>query len=186
MKITRLAALAAMSCCALMLLVAGPAAAQTTPPKFTQKVAVTGSKGFKGTYTIDRFVHSANRVFAVGTLKGKLRGQTVRKENVRMPVSIANAPTGQASQIPPTPNACQLLNLALGPIDLNLLGLRLRTNQILLLLEAVPSGGPVPGGLLGDLLCGINNLLAPGANTPLAQLTQLLNALLALAPRGPA
>jgi hypothetical protein len=185
MKISRLVALAAMSCCALMLLVAGPAAAQT-PPKFTQKVNVTGTKGFKGTYTIDRFVRSGNRVMSVGTLKGKLRGQTVRKENVRMPVGIANAPAGQASQIPPTPNACQLLNLALGPIDLNLLGLRLRTNQILLLLEAVPSGGPVPGGLLGDLLCGINNLLAPSAGTPLAQLTQLLNALLALAPRGPA
>jgi hypothetical protein len=186
MKTVRLAALAAMSCCALMLLAAGPAAAQTSPPKFTQKVKVTGTKGFKGTYTIERFVREGNRAFAVGTLKGRLRGRNVRREDVRMPASIGNAQTAGASQIPPTPNACQLLNLVLGPIDLNLLGLRLRTNQIRLLLEAVPSGGPVPGGLLGDLLCAINNLLAPSANTPLAQLTQLLNALLALSPRGPA
>jgi hypothetical protein len=75
----------------------------------------------------------------------------------------------------------------LNPIDLNLLGLRVRLNQVALLIEAVPSAGAgVPGGLLGDLVCGITNLLNPGANTPLGQLVQLLNALLALVPRGPA
>jgi hypothetical protein len=59
-----------------------------------------------------------------------------------------------------------------------------RTNQIALRLEAASStGAAVPGGLLGDLLCGITNLLNPAANTPLAQLVQLLNALLALSPR---
>ena len=52
---------------------------------------------------------------------------------------------------------------------LNLLGLRVRLNQVALLVEAVPSSGAaVPGGLLGDLLCGVTNLLNPGANTPLA------------------
>jgi hypothetical protein len=77
-----------------------------------------------------------------------------------------------------------VLNLVLNPIEINLLGVRVRTNQIALLIEAVPSSGAaVPGGLLGDLLCGITNLLNPGANTPLAQLVQLLNALLALVPR---
>ncbi len=184
MKITRLAALAATSCCALMLLAAGPAAAQSAPPKFTQKVAVTGSKGFKGTYTIERFVRSGNRAVAVGTLKGKLRGRSVRKEDVRIPVSLVNTQTGQTKQVPPTPGACQVLNLVLNPIDLNLLGLRVQTKQVALLIEAVPSvGAPVPGGLLGDLLCGVTNLLNPGANTPLAQLVQVLNALLALSPR---
>jgi hypothetical protein len=185
MKFTRLAALAAMSCCALMLFAAGPAAAQSSPPKFTQKVKITGTKGFTGTYTIERFVRSGDRAVAVGTLKGKLRGRSVRKENVRIPVSLANANAAQASQVPPTTGACQILNLVLNPIDLNLLGLRIRTNQIALRIEAVPStGAAVPGGLLGDLLCGITNLLNPGANTPLAQLVQVLNALLALAPRG--
>jgi hypothetical protein len=182
MKITRLAALVAMSCCALMLLVAGPAAAQTAPPKFTQKVNVTGTKGFKGTYTIERFVRSGNRAVAVGTLKGKLRGRTVRQENVRIPVTLLNTQTGQTRQVPPTPGACQVLNLVLNPIDLNLLGLRVRTNQIALRIEALPSTIP-GGGLLGDLLCGVANLLNPGASTPLAQLVQVLNALLALSPR---
>ena len=44
------------------------------------------------------------------------------------------------------------------------------------------------GNLLGNLLCGITGILNPTAlaNTPLAQLTQILNALLALSPRTPA
>jgi hypothetical protein len=184
MKFVRLAALAATSCCALALLLAGPAAAQTTPPKFTQKVHVTGTKGFKGTYTIERFVRSGNQAVAVGTLRGKLQGHKVRKENVRMPATLTPAQAGSTKQVPPTPGACSLLNLVLGPIDLNLLGVRVRTNQISLRLEAVPSAGAAaPGGLLGDLLCGITKLLNPTANTPLAQLTQLLNALLALSPQ---
>jgi hypothetical protein len=39
--------------------------------------------------------------------------------------------------------------------------------------------------LLGDLLCGITGILNPStlAGTPLGQLTQILNALLALSPR---
>jgi hypothetical protein len=185
MKAVKLAALAAISCCALMLAAAGPAAAaQTAAPKFTQKVKVTGTKGFKGTYTIERFVRSGNAIKTVGTLKGTLRGKKVRKENVRMPATLGAAPASSA-QLPPTPGSCSVLNLVLGPIDLNLLGLRVRTNEIDLRIEAVPStGGAVPGGLLGDLLCGITNLLNPTANTPLGQLTQLLNALLALSPRG--
>ena len=155
MTFTRLAALAAMSCCALMLLAAGPAAAQSAPPKFTQKVKVTGSKGFKGTYTIERFVRSGNRAVAVGTLKGKLRGHSVRKENVRIPVSLVNTQTGQTKQVPPTAGACQILNLVLNPIDLNLLGLRVQLNQVVLDVTAIPG----PGNLLGNLLCAIAGLL---------------------------
>jgi hypothetical protein len=67
----------------------------------------------------------------------------------------------------------------LGPINLNLLGLRVATNDIHLLIEAIPGAG----NLVGNLLCAVTNLLNPSANTPLAQLVQVLNALLALAPR---
>ena len=42
---------------------------------------------------------------------------------------------------------------------------------------------PGAGNLLGNLLCGITNLLNPAGLPPLSQLTQILNALLALAPR---
>jgi hypothetical protein len=98
-------------------------------------------------------------------------------------VSLARA-AAQSSQvppIPPTPNACQILSLHLGPIDLNLLGLRVRTNAIDALIEGVRG----PGNLLGNLLCGITGILDPQAATPAAPstLSQVLNALLALLPR---
>jgi hypothetical protein len=53
--------------------------------------------------------------------------------------------------------ACPILNLALGPIDLTLLGLNVLTSPICLDVTAIPGGG-----LLGDLLCGVANLLSGG------------------------
>jgi hypothetical protein len=101
-----------------------------------------------------------------------------------MPAAIVTpAQTSAQPPLPvPTPGACEVLNLVLGPIDLNLLGLRVATNEVRLLIEAVPG----TGNLLGHLLCAVTNLLNPAANTPLSQLVQVLNALLALAPRTPA
>ena len=52
---------------------------------------------------------------------------------------------------------CPILNLALGPIGLNLLGLVVETSPICLDITAIPGGG-----LLGDLLCGVANLLNGG------------------------
>jgi hypothetical protein len=162
---------------------AGPAAAQTSTTPLTKTVKMTGTakngKKFNGTYTIKRFTHRGSKLYAVGTLKGRLKGRRVTKNNVRIPASLARS--ASAAQIPPTPNACQILNLTLQPIDLNLLGLRLRTSRIDLRLEGVPGAG----NLLGNLLCGITGILDPQAATPASPslLTQVLNALLALVPR---
>ena len=177
------AAVAATIVCGLML-VGGTsvASAQDQSPLLTQKVAVTGTKGFKGTYTIQRFIAKGGKLYAVGTLTGKATGgKKVTKENVQLPATLTNNSQAQSSQLPPTPGACQILHLVLGPIDLNLLGLRIRTNQIELRIEAVPGAG----NLLGNLLCGITGILNPTtlANTPLGQLAAILNALLALSPQ---
>ena len=69
----------------------------------------------------------------------------------------------------------------LRPIDLNLLGLRVATSRIEVLIEAIPGAG----NLLGNLLCGITGILDPQAATPAStsQLARVLNALLALVPR---
>jgi hypothetical protein len=62
---------------------------------------------------------------------------------------------------PLAPNAtCPVLDLSLGPINLNLLGLNVSTSPICLEITAHQGGG-----LLGDLLCDIANLLNTG--TPL-------------------
>jgi hypothetical protein len=184
MSRSRILLVAAVAALAVMLIGgAGPAAAQTSATPLTQKVAMTGKakngKKFTGTYSIERFIRAGGKQYAVGTLKGRLKGRKVTRENVRIPIALARP--AQGSQIPPTTNACQILNLTLQPIDLNLLGLRVRTSRIDLRIEGVPGAGQ----LLGNLLCGILGILDPqgGAAATPSQLTQVLNALLALVPR---
>jgi hypothetical protein len=164
--------------CALLLGGSGPAAAQDGTD-LTKRLGVTGTakhgKKFTGTYTIDRFVARGDDVFAVGTLNGKLKNRRVRRDNVRMPVSgFAAAAAAQSSQL-----VCRILTLTLGPLDLNLLGLRVQLNQVNLRITAIPGGG-----LLGDLLCGIANLLNPPALLG-NDLAAVLNSLLALVPARP-
>lgn len=192
MSKSRMAVLVAIASLAVSMLGAGSAAAQTAPLK--QTMPLTGSKGFKGTFTIDRFAQRGGKTVALGTVKGKLRGKSVTKRNVAIPATVTRqaaapspttpgvpvpaAPAKSSQLLPPTPGACQILNLVLGPIDLNLLGLRIRTNTINVRIEGVPGAG----NLLGNLLCAITGILDPGRITN-AQLIALLNAILALLPR---
>ena len=53
------------------------------------------------------------------------------------------------------PASCPILHLDLGPLDLNLLGLTVHLNEVVLDVTAVPG----PGNLLGNLLCAIAGLL---------------------------
>lgn len=78
--------------------------------------------------------------------------------------------------------ACPILDLSLGPIDLNLLGLRVETSAICLEVTAYDGGG-----LLGDLLCSVANLLQGGtpladilATLPPTELNRLLNGITSL------
>ena len=81
----------------------GIASAQDSPARLTQVVPVTGTKNFKGTYTIERFVKRGNKVYSVGTIKGKVGDKRVTKENVRMPGRrVANA-----SAVPRAPARCR-------------------------------------------------------------------------------
>lgn len=72
---------------------------------------------------------------------------------------------------------CPILSLTLGPLHLNLLGLVIDLNQVVLNINAQPG----PGNLLGNLLCAVVNLLN---NNPLpgnlaASIAAILNAILA-------
>src|SRR5204862_4733970 len=102
-----------------------------------------------------------------------------------IPVTLSVV-TNQTLTGAPTPAAvtCPVLNLSLGPIHLNLLGLDVLTSPICLTITAIQGGG-----LLGDLLCSVGNLLNQGLslnsilgaltvtelNTLLGGLTDLLN-----------
>jgi len=69
---------------------------------------------------------------------------------------------------------CEVLDLVLGPLDLNLLGLVVHLDRVHLNITAVPGAG----NLLGNLLCAIAGLLNPGGS--LTQIVALLNQILGL------
>jgi hypothetical protein len=172
-------ALLPMALCAAIATAPATASAQEPTP-LTQVVAVTGKSGsgkqFRGTYAIDRFRTSSGKLVAVGTLRGRVGERRVAKRGVTMPAALSEVPA--SAQLPPIPNACEILDLVLGPIRLDLLGLVVRTNRINVRIDAVPG----PGNLLGNLLCAITGLLDPQATSP-RQLAPALNAILALVPR---
>lgn len=70
---------------------------------------------------------------------------------------------------------CSILNLDLGPLHLDLLGLVIDLSPISLDITAVPGAG----NLLGNLLCAIAGLLDNPGGGPLAGIVNLLNRLLA-------
>lgn len=67
------------------------------------------------------------------------------------------------------PASCPILALTLGPLHLNLLGLVVDLNQVVLNVTSQPG----PGNLLGNLLCTVTNLL--NNNSSLTAVTQLVN-----------
>jgi hypothetical protein len=69
--------------------------------------------------------------------------------------------------------SCSILDLDLGPLHLDLLGLVIDLAPVHLDITAVPGAG----NLLGNLLCAVAHLL-DGAGNPLGGLAALLNRLL--------
>jgi hypothetical protein len=131
--------------------------AAATPVKTLKTVRVSGhgknGKKFTGHYTITHFVTKHGKPYAVGTLVGTLGHKRVNRSNVAIPVGVQHTSAAAAA-------ACPILHLVLGPLNLNLLGLQVSLNQVVLDITA-QSG---PGNLLGNLLCSVAGLLnGPGA-----------------------
>ena len=89
-----------------------------------------------------------------------------------MPVNTGGAATAKAAAAKAV--SCDILHLELGPLDLDLLGLVVHLDQVVLDISAVPGAG----NLLGNLLCAVTNLLN-GTGT-LLQIANLLNQILEL------
>jgi hypothetical protein len=140
-----------------------------------------------GMFQLRRFQAQGGVLYAVGDVTGTLGSGQVSRRNVRLPVGAASTPQAagpEGLQAVPTPGACSILSLDLGPLDLNLLGLRVALDEVVLLIEAVPGAGE----LLGNLLCAVAGLLDGGLGGALAGLlgnllaaiANLLNGLLAV------
>ena len=137
---------------------------------------------FGGTIAISRFAIQEGTLVAVGQLNGTVRdaaGNIVRTivTNVAMPVANASgSPAAEAASCDTDAAvaACDILNLVLGPLHLDLLGLVIDLNQVVLEITATTGSGD----LLGNLLCAITGLLDAGSLGQ--QLVNLLNQLISV------
>jgi hypothetical protein len=177
MKLTLLTALLGV------LLVAAAPAAVAAPPTAGVAGPVTGTCSFvdqathqtvngtivNGLFTVTRFSASGGTLYATGTLTGTCTAVNSLGQTVTQAIN-----TTVTSPVTGATGSCRILHLEVGPIDLDLLGLVVHTDRIVLDITA-QSGS---GNLLGNLLCAVANALNGGA--PATQLADLLNRILAI------
>ena len=142
----------------------GSGAAVSVPVTGSLTDALGGLGTFAGTFTVQRFTLVNGQLAAVGTLTGTLTnslGQIIGTvtQSVTIPITSVSG-------------TCDVLHLTLGPLDLNLLGLTVHLDQVVLDISAQAGAG----NLLGNLLCAVAHLLDTGG--PLTGLVNLLNNLL--------
>jgi hypothetical protein len=152
---------------------AASAKPRTAAPTASAPVSGTladGTGTVSGTFDVVRFTASNGQLDAVGTFTGTITdaaGNVLQagSQQITLPVDTA-ASSG----------SCQILDLVLGPLDLDLLGLQVHLDTVHLNITAQQG----PGNLLGNLLCAVAGLLdgPTGLNAILTQLAALLNQLL--------
>lgn len=147
-------------------------AAPKAPHSASAYVQGTDAAGdvLNGILTITSFTTQGNQLVANGVVNGTITSAAGAVTQV-INQAVSNLPVASVDP------SCAILNLTLGPLDLNLLGLTIHLNQVVLNINAVPGAG----NLLGNLLCDVANLLNGGGTISnlLSQLTTLLNQILA-------
>jgi hypothetical protein len=162
---------------------------QINPLQNIRIVGMTDSgQQFTGALDIERFEAIGNQIVAVGQLNGRLGNFPVKNQAVAFPLLASTGATGSlgpdmkvrpARGTPVAPGSsvvfaqatCPILHLSLAPLDLNLLGLVVHLNQVVLNLDALAGAG----NLLGNLLCAVANLLDAGGL--IADIVNALNGL---------
>jgi hypothetical protein len=145
-------------------------------------VGHTGSgKRVTGYFTPLGFSKHNGHLRARGLVSGVIHrgdGTTRTFSAVRtVPVKTMNGTVpGAGKTAQPLQAACDILHLVLGPLNLNLLGLKVHLDRVVL--DIVAQSGA--GQLLGNLLCAVAGLLDGGGTLSqlLNRLGQILNQLL--------
>jgi hypothetical protein len=165
----QLALLATLVAICVSVLAIAPVSSAAPPTATLGNVTGTTASGgtFTGTLSNVRFVNQNGVLTLVGNLTGTLTNAAG---------TVIGSVTNQAISTPVTGAAaagsCSILDLTLGPLHLNLLGLVVDLNQVHLQI----TGQTGPGQLLGNLLCGLANALNGGGGG----LANILNRLLGL------
>jgi hypothetical protein len=170
----KLLLMAALAAAALSVLAGTTEAATAAPAAQTLSVPITSTQSggvLNGVVNITNFaVNTAGQLVANGTFTGTLTdaaGNVTNLVNTAVSSVVTNQSTG---------GGCQILDLVLGPLHLDLLGLVVDLNQVHLNITAVPG----PGNLLGNLLCAVTHLLdnTGASNNAVQNLVNILNGLL--------
>jgi hypothetical protein len=168
----RLIALALVVALLGMFVVAPLGAGAAAPSTSAVTLPVTGtipSIGgvFNGTFDVTSFAVQNGQLVAIGTLTGTLTDALGNQVGTVTDLPLTLPVTNIAG-------TCDILHLELGPLDLNLLGLVVHLDRIVLDIDAQAG----PGNLLGNLLCAVAGLLNGGG--PLQSIAALLNDILQL------
>lgn len=153
-------------------------AAAQAPGELTSRVRGTFAGGVvRGTFQPKRFVVRNGDAYGVGILRATLRQTdgdvigTVTRQ-ITVPVRNATNPAGTARAMA----TCDILHLVLGPLDLDLLGLQVHLNRVVLDIVAATGAG----NLLGNLLCAVTGLLDNTGLLGQLRLSNLLNRILSI------
>lgn len=157
--------------------------AQNSKGQMTSNVVGTTANGRQvtGKFIPMKFSRHNGHVRARGLINGVVHNAdgTTRTFSVMRTMrvqSVNGAPaTARAARTASARAACPILHLVLGPLDLDLLGLQVHLDRVVLNVDAQPG----PGNLLGNLLCAVAGLLDGGLQGVLGQLVTLLNQILA-------
>jgi hypothetical protein len=142
---------------------AASAVSSGTTGKATRATTTTGTTTQVGTVgvtlTVNRFVKRGSRLYAVGTAISKFTPTDAKAaEYPTKTVRRAfTAPVRKLKRIQSVNRICPVLDLTLGPLDLNLLGLMVHLDTVHLTITADSNGG-----LLGSLLCSLAGRGSPG------------------------
>jgi hypothetical protein len=154
--------------------------ASTGQGKLRSRVVGTTANGRRvsGDFVPLRFVKRDGKVFVRGLVEGVVHNangstrtfaalRTLRVKSINgTPVRAGKAVNAKAT--------CDILHLNLAPLDLDLLGLRVHLDRVVLDIVAVTGAG----NLLGNLLCAVTGLLDGGLPGLLGRLVLLLNRIL--------
>lgn len=135
---------------------------------------IDGAGTFAGSFTPSNFSVQDGQLMVTGVVEGTFTdlagvATPVSQELTTTAAAAPSSAAGMASGA-----GCDVLNLVLGPLHLDVLGLNVDLNQVVLDITAQTGAG----NLVGNLLCAITGLLDGGNGVN--GLANLLNRLLGL------
>lgn len=146
-----------------------------------------------GRFVPRTFTVKDGRMRATGTIRGVIEGKAGVSKALRFSKPVTDRVTringlswkdalaGRDAARARAAVSCDVLNLVLGPLDLDVLGLQVHLKRVVLDIVAVAGAG----NLLGNLVCAVAGLLDGGLAGLLAQVRSLLNLILGALDLGP-